>query len=549
MQNDKKKSNTRSRRVPSVEETTATIEAEQKREEEAESSPQSDKSATFESLNQSSSSVNMERSQDPSNDRSEDQGNQAARGGQDEVFVPLLPPNCEETDDPAQKILDNLQRGRESRIQNHSLIIDDLKELGMFGELSEDHDYVTMPFEDVHRLVTTMKMANVILNERVQARRRAKLNEIKDQLDAKHCPNMQALLVELNKAKYELTLNHSFQSMGDFGGIACTLEGSVLFETLLISRAMDWLASLSLNPDLEVRRGTLSVFSELRAAYSSQKTLHELHFHLHDDKKLLETRVRGAMADLGERLTKAAVAPTGSAIQNRQNIANELKPICALVEEMLEIAKRSYGVALTASHMGHIAYEHNVTILDLSSQLATLKREIRCWVMRSTQDATAAMILAEENVVMAKVNQELRAQVQQLQDDQRRQTEVLNGLLASMDFGLPTTVLNDAMPSGQALLDHLDLRLGRVRNLPIRRRRRPPPRNSVRNLRLLRLHPTLQPPSLVRGRTNTSTVLPPHLRWLMALSPCSTETSSIHSLRRAICVAGTRRRCPIRYRR
>jgi hypothetical protein len=89
---------------------------------------------------------------------------------------------------------------------------------------------------------------------------------------------MQALLVELNKAKYELTSNHSFQSMGDFEGIACTLEGSVLFESILISWAMDWLASLSLNPDLEVRRGTLSVFSELRAAYSSQKTLHELHF-------------------------------------------------------------------------------------------------------------------------------------------------------------------------------------------------------------------------------------------------------------------------------
>jgi hypothetical protein len=83
-------------------------------------------------------------------------------------------------------------------------------------------------------------------------------------------------------------------------------------------------------------------------------------------KKLLETRVRGAMADLGERVTKVAVAPPGGAIQKRQNVANELKPICALVEEMLEIAKRSYGVALTASHMGHIAYEHNVLILDLS---------------------------------------------------------------------------------------------------------------------------------------------------------------------------------------
>jgi hypothetical protein len=67
------------------------------------------------------------------------------------------------------------------------------------------------------------------------------------------------------------------------------------------------------------------------------------------------------------------------------------------------------------------------------------------------------MILAEENVVMAKANQELRTQVQQVQANQRRQTEVLNGLLTDTAFGLPTTVLNDAMPSGQILLDLLDL--------------------------------------------------------------------------------------------
>jgi hypothetical protein len=280
MQNDKNKSNSRSRQVPSVEETTAALTAEQEREESAESLPQGGESATFKNRKQSSSSVNLERSHDSSNDQSEDQGKQAAHSGQGE---PLVPRNCQDTDDRAQKILDNLQRGRESRIQKHSLVFDDLKDLGMFRELSEDHDYVTMPFEDVHRLVTTMKMANVILNERVHDRRKAKIDEIREELDAQHCPNMQALLVELEKAKHELTLKHSFQTMGDFEGVACTLEGSVLFETLLISRAMTWLASISLNPELEVRRGVLSVFSELRAAYSSQKTFHELYLHLHDD--------------------------------------------------------------------------------------------------------------------------------------------------------------------------------------------------------------------------------------------------------------------------
>jgi hypothetical protein len=72
MQNDKKNSNPRSRRVLSVEETTAAITAEQEREEAADSLPQGDKSATFESPNQSSSSKNMEGSHDLSDDRSED---------------------------------------------------------------------------------------------------------------------------------------------------------------------------------------------------------------------------------------------------------------------------------------------------------------------------------------------------------------------------------------------------------------------------------------------------------------------------------------------
>jgi hypothetical protein len=266
MQNNKKSSTSRSRRVPSVEETTAAITAEQDLEEAANSLSQGDKSDTFENLNQSSSSVNLERSHDFSNDQSEDQGKYAAYSDQAEPAEPLVPRNCQETDERAQKILDNLQRGRESRIRNHSLILEDLKELGMYGELSEDQNYVTMAFEDVHRLVTTMKMANLILNERVKDRRRAKIDEIKEELDAEHCPNMRALLGELEKAQYELALTHSFQTMGDFEGVACTLEGSVLFETLLLSRAMTWLASISLDPQTGSTKRSAVGF--LRAASS-----------------------------------------------------------------------------------------------------------------------------------------------------------------------------------------------------------------------------------------------------------------------------------------
>jgi hypothetical protein len=46
-----------------------------------------------------------------------------------------------------------------------------------------------------------MRMAELILNERVQTRRKAKMAKLKTQLDAAHCPNMSALLAELEKAK------------------------------------------------------------------------------------------------------------------------------------------------------------------------------------------------------------------------------------------------------------------------------------------------------------------------------------------------------------
>ena len=83
----------------------------------------------------------------------------------------------------------------------------------MYGELSDDNCHIKMPFEDVHRLVTTMRMAELILNDRIQVNRKEKMAEIKTQLDADHCPNMAALLAEFQKAKAALTQKHSFRSI------------------------------------------------------------------------------------------------------------------------------------------------------------------------------------------------------------------------------------------------------------------------------------------------------------------------------------------------
>jgi hypothetical protein len=124
---------------------------------------------------------------------------------------PIFPSDTYETDDRAKKVLADLQREQKSRVQNPSLLIDDLKQLGMYGELSEDNCYINMPFEDVHCLVMTMRMAELILNDRVQSNRKDKMARIKAQLDADCGHNTAALLAEYHRAKDALTQKHSFR--------------------------------------------------------------------------------------------------------------------------------------------------------------------------------------------------------------------------------------------------------------------------------------------------------------------------------------------------
>ncbi len=127
---------------------------------------------------------------------------------------------------------------------------------------------------------TTMRMSEVILNERIQNKRKVKLDLLKAQLDACDCDDMPALLLQLERAKAALAQKYSFQSVGMFGDDpVIDLEGVLYFETLLLARTIDWLARLSIDPDSETRRGTLAVFTELQAAYSTQSSLHELYFH------------------------------------------------------------------------------------------------------------------------------------------------------------------------------------------------------------------------------------------------------------------------------
>ena len=75
------------------------------------------------------------------------------------------------------------------------MLLDDLKELGMAGELSDDSKFVTMSFEDCHRLVMTMRMADLILIDTVQSDRKDRIAQY-----------LQAKLTECKSSNQKVTL-------------------------------------------------------------------------------------------------------------------------------------------------------------------------------------------------------------------------------------------------------------------------------------------------------------------------------------------------------
>ncbi len=222
-------------RIPSVEETDAGLEKEfAQQDPKAEDLPpkEGDSKALDESMQLSSVAA----------EKAEETVSEGTTIGSDgrllhEPEGTYFPTDSHETDENAKNLRTRLSRDSEKRSENPSLLLDDLRGLGIYGELSEDQSLITVPFEDAYRLTTTMRMAEIILNERMQNKRKAKLELLKAQLNASNFNNVPALIAELEKAKAALLQKYSFQSVGMFGDEpVMNLEGIIYFETLLRGR-------------------------------------------------------------------------------------------------------------------------------------------------------------------------------------------------------------------------------------------------------------------------------------------------------------------------
>ena len=111
----------------------------------------------------SSPDVSMQSSTVEQSDLPRDQHNAES----EEMIDSSFPADDSDMNPRNKRVLKELGRYQDSRTQNPPLLLQDLKEMRMFGELSENNKFITMSFEDVHRLVTTMKMTELILNDTV----------------------------------------------------------------------------------------------------------------------------------------------------------------------------------------------------------------------------------------------------------------------------------------------------------------------------------------------------------------------------------------------
>ena len=96
----------------------------------------------------SSPDVSMQSSLVEKSDLSRNQHNAEAGKQIDSSF----PADYSDTNSRIKEVLKELGRYQDSRTRNPPLLLDDLKELGMVCELTEDQKFGTMSFEDLHRL-------------------------------------------------------------------------------------------------------------------------------------------------------------------------------------------------------------------------------------------------------------------------------------------------------------------------------------------------------------------------------------------------------------
>jgi hypothetical protein len=144
MQNDKNNLKTSSRRIPRVDETTAAITAELELDAKA-SRIVAPKRRVY--CLRIVETIQFPRGR--TNTRE-----QFRRTGIGVRWSPLLelkgghyiPSDSHKIDERAKRVFADLQREQKSRVQNPSLLLGDLKDLGMYGELSEDNCHINRTY-------------------------------------------------------------------------------------------------------------------------------------------------------------------------------------------------------------------------------------------------------------------------------------------------------------------------------------------------------------------------------------------------------------------
>ena len=369
---------------------------------------------------------------------------QPQEGGGDKAPPPPVAKSDAPAPEPTPRVNAHWHR-REKRLSGEDLrtsITEFLCAKGIAFNVTDKGEFVLAP-KALKKLTVAERFTDYVINQETKSLRLKHVEECERKLASYQGSErrtgdtsaMEALLADLKVAKDEANRTYTMENIGMFEGrLPRNVSATLLHELLYLTRALRWLAKRSIDPELETRRGTIAVFSDLQSVYCSQPTLHELLGSLSKDARIFRERfeqlVTNSQVSFKEFLTDRV-----SRTLLIQRFEDEWGKLATLHDELFQLLESARGAEIAASHMGCIAFEHTRTILQLRDEIRSLRSEMVQWTQRASSEATACQTLAEENLIMAETNRKLHEHLQKLHSSMLRQQASLSAVLDDFTRG------------------------------------------------------------------------------------------------------------------
>ena len=168
-----------------------------------------------------------------------------------------------------------------------------------------NHAEYILDLEAIEKLTETGRFTDYIVDEATLGLRQRRVQECRQKMVAlnaskvskadhdKWAAEFNQLKAALKSAEAEAQKKYTMDNIGVFEGKHPECISAVLMNELLqLTRALHWLATRAIDPDVETRRGAIAAFSDLQSAYCSQSSLYEMNVASKESASLFRERYR-----------------------------------------------------------------------------------------------------------------------------------------------------------------------------------------------------------------------------------------------------------------